>query len=55
MDIFKENRDKIAKHNENYEKGSVSFKMALNKFADWTNDEFVRISGRINRAPPSVE
>ncbi|XP_031622652.1 cathepsin L1-like [Contarinia nasturtii] len=53
MNIFKENRQKIAEHNEIYEKGLVSYQMALNKFADWTNDEFVQISGKIDKTPKS--
>ena len=32
--IFKENADKIAKHNELYKQGKVSFEMAMNKFGD---------------------
>lgn len=48
MNIFNENRRKIAEHNDIYEKGLVTFKMGLNEFADWTYDEFVRITGKID-------
>ncbi|XP_055297428.1 procathepsin L-like [Sitodiplosis mosellana] len=48
MNIFKENQQKIAQHNVAFDKGEVPFKTALNKFADWTNDEFVQISGRVD-------
>ncbi|XP_067004602.2 cathepsin L [Anabrus simplex] len=41
MQIFMETRNKIAKHNEAFERGEVTYKMGLNKFADMTNEEFI--------------
>nr|CAD7193962.1 unnamed protein product [Timema douglasi] len=37
--IFQENRNMIIEHNKLYEQGLVSFKMAVNKFADKTREE----------------
>ncbi|XP_067004458.2 cathepsin L [Anabrus simplex] len=41
MEIFMENKMKIAKHNEKFEKGEVSYKMGLNQYGDMTHKEFV--------------
>ncbi|XP_067004611.2 cathepsin L [Anabrus simplex] len=41
MQIFMETANKIAKHNEAFARGEVSYKMGLNKFADMTNEEFI--------------
>ncbi|XP_059224580.1 cathepsin L [Stomoxys calcitrans] len=40
MKIFGENRHKIARHNQKYAAGQVSFKMGLNKYADMLPQEF---------------
>lgn len=40
MKIFHDNRLKIAKHNQLYASGKVSFKMGLNKYADLLHHEF---------------
>lgn len=40
MDIFLKNKQKIDEHNEKHSKGSVSFKMGVNKFSDLTHEEF---------------
>ena len=34
MKIFKENIIRIAKHNERFDKGEVTFKVGINKHAD---------------------
>ncbi|XP_058982115.1 cathepsin L [Musca domestica] len=38
--IFTENRHKIAKHNQLYATGKVSYKLGLNKYADMLHHEF---------------
>jgi len=38
--IFNENRHKIAKHNQLYSTGKVSYKLGLNKYADMLHHEF---------------
>lgn len=40
MEIFMETRNNIAKHNEAFARGEVTYKMGLNKFADMTKEEF---------------
>lgn len=40
MKIYNENKHKIAKHNQRYATGKVSYKMALNKYADMLHHEF---------------
>nr|AAL16954.1 cathepsin L-like cysteine protease precursor [Delia radicum] len=40
MKIFNENRHKIAKHNQLYAQGKVSFKLGLNKYSDMLYHEF---------------
>lgn len=39
IEIFLKNKHKIEEHNEKHANGSVTFKMALNKFSDLTPDE----------------
>lgn len=41
LKIFMENKHKIAKHNQQYELGLVSYKLDLNKYADLLHQEFV--------------
>lgn len=45
MKIFMENKHSIAKHNQLYEQGKVSFKLALNKYADLLSHEFSTLNG----------
>uniref|UniRef100_A0A6B2E5P4 cathepsin L n=1 Tax=Phlebotomus kandelakii TaxID=1109342 RepID=A0A6B2E5P4_9DIPT len=45
FEIFKDNKHKIARHNQRFEDGKVTFKMGLNKYADLLHHEFV---GRLN-------
>jgi len=40
FEIFKDNVDKITKHNSLYEAGQETYFMAVNKFADMTSHEF---------------
>lgn len=39
MEIFLKNKHKVEEHNEKHAKGSVSFKMGLNKFSDLSPEE----------------
>lgn len=45
MKIFMDNKHKIAKHNQLYENGHVTYKLGLNKYADLLHHEFVRMNG----------
>lgn len=49
MKIFMENRHTIAKHNQRYEMGLVSYKLGVNKYADMLHHEFVRTLNGFNR------
>lgn len=50
MKIFMENKNKIAQHNQLYEKGHVSYKLALNKYGDLLHHEFVAHMNGFNRS-----
>lgn len=50
MKIFMENKNKIAQHNQLYEKGHVSYKLALNKYGDLLHHEFVSHMNGFNRS-----
>lgn len=41
MDIFLKNKQKVDTHNKKHAAGSVSFKMDLNKFSDFTREEMI--------------
>jgi len=41
MNIFLDNRQKIAEHNARYHKGEVTFTLAMNRFGDMLSHEFV--------------
>jgi len=45
MKIFMENKHKIAKHNQLYDQGLVSFKLSMNKFTDLLPHEFTALNG----------
>lgn len=45
MNIFMEKRDRIAKHNEQYAAGNVTFKMGLNEYSDLSTYE---INSKLN-------
>lgn len=40
LKIFNENKLRIAKHNQLFAMGKVSFKMAVNKYSDMLHSEF---------------
>lgn len=45
MKTFCRNLNKIVAHNVLYEKGEFSWKMGVNQFTDWTEDEFKKWIG----------
>jgi len=45
MKIFMDNKNKIAKHNQNYANGKVTFKLGINKYADLLHHEFLNLNG----------
>ncbi|XP_041979731.1 cathepsin L-like [Aricia agestis] len=49
MKIFAENKHKIAKHNQRYQKGLVSYRLKPNKYADMLHHEFVHTMNGFNR------
>ncbi|KAI4458607.1 cysteine protease family c1-related [Holotrichia oblita] len=49
MKIFMENSHHIAKHNQLYEQGLVSYKLKLNKWADMLHHEFIHTVNGFNR------
>lgn len=54
MKIFMDNSHKVAKHNKLYEKGLVTFKLAVNKYADLLHHEFVSILNGFNKTKNSI-
>ncbi|XP_017777378.1 PREDICTED: cathepsin L [Nicrophorus vespilloides] len=50
MKIFMENSHKVAKHNQMYDMGMVSYKLSLNKWADMLHHEFVHTVNGYNRS-----
>lgn len=50
MKIFMENKNKIAQHNQRYQKGEVSYKLGLNKYGDLLHHEFVAHMNGFNRS-----
>ncbi|XP_055853685.1 cathepsin L [Episyrphus balteatus] len=50
MKIFMENKHKIAKHNQKYAQGLVSYKLGVNKYADLLHHEFANIMNGFNRS-----
>jgi cathepsin L len=49
LKIFMDNRHKIAKHNQLYEQGNISYNLKLNKYADLLHHEFVRQLNGFNK------
>ncbi|CRL00261.1 CLUMA_CG013534, isoform A [Clunio marinus] len=45
FEIFKENLKLIEEHNMKYEKGETTYKMGLNKFSDWFQEEKQNLHG----------
>lgn len=54
MSVFLEHKRQIDEHNEQYEKGLVSYKMGINQYSDWTSAEFVRQMNGF-RAPSELQ
>ncbi|XP_018327530.1 cathepsin L [Agrilus planipennis] len=50
MKIYVENAHKVAKHNQKFEIGLVSYKLKLNQFADMLHHEFVHTVNGFNRS-----
>ncbi|XP_066596122.1 cathepsin L1 [Prorops nasuta] len=50
MKIFMDNRHKIAKHNQRYEAGEVSYKLKINKYGDMLHHEFVHLLNGFNKS-----
>ncbi|XP_066904823.1 cathepsin L, partial [Halyomorpha halys] len=48
MKIFRENKQKIEEHNEQYQKGLVSFFLKINRFGDLTVSEFGEMMNKLN-------
>ncbi|KAH8232108.1 hypothetical protein KR032_011587, partial [Drosophila birchii] len=40
LKVFSENRNSIVEHNKLFAAGKVSFKLAINEYADLTSEEF---------------
>ncbi|CAH2085097.1 unnamed protein product [Euphydryas editha] len=49
MKIFAENKHKIAKHNQRFERGQVTYRLAPNKYSDMLHHEFVHTMNGFNR------
>ncbi|XP_065204943.1 procathepsin L-like [Planococcus citri] len=43
MKIYMHNLERIAKHNEHYDKGEVTYKLGVNQFVDMTSEEFEKL------------
>lgn len=41
MEVFSKRKDEISKHNQLFDEGLATFKMAMNAFSDLTNEEFI--------------
>jgi len=52
---FKANLQRVESHNEEYTAGRQSFYLGMNRFGDWTNDEYRSYVGRIQRPLPGIE
>lgn len=50
LKIYAENRHKIAKHNQLYDLGKVSYRLKENKYADLLHHEFVNTMNGFNRS-----
>lgn len=53
LKIYLDNNHKINKHNERFERGEVTFKLAPNKYADMLNHEFVATLNGFNKSTES--
>ncbi|EEC12029.1 cathepsin-like protease, putative, partial [Ixodes scapularis] len=52
MTVYMNNKLKVAKHNEQYAEGKVSYQLAMNKFSDLLHEEFVRSRNGFRRIRP---
>jgi len=52
--IFLESKRKVARHNQLYELGKVTYKLGLNKYADMLHQEFVATMNGFNRSSNHV-
>ena len=50
MKIYMDNKQKIAKHNANYEMKKVSYKMKMNKYGDMLRHEFINAVNGFNNS-----
>ncbi|XP_056633311.1 uncharacterized protein LOC130442924 [Diorhabda sublineata] len=55
FEIFQNNLRKIEEHNAKYDKGEVSYYMRVNKFADWTKEEFNQLLISQISSKPDIE
>lgn len=55
MKIYMDNKHKIAKHNSNYGKNHVSYKLMMNKYGDMLHHEFVNIMNGFNKSINHVD
>ncbi|MCQ9140770.1 hypothetical protein MZE11_19590, partial [Bacillus amyloliquefaciens] len=49
MKIFAENKHKVAKHNQQYERGLVTYRLSTNKYSDMLHHEFTNTMNGFNR------
>lgn len=49
MKIYAENKHKIAKHNQRFQKGLVSYELKQNKYGDMLHHEFVHTMNGFNK------
>lgn len=45
QELFLENRKLITDHNALYEQGKETYSLCVNRFADWTDEEYERLNG----------
>lgn len=50
MKIYAENKHKIAKHNQLYDLGQISYRLSENQYADMLHHEFVNTMNGFNRS-----
>lgn len=50
LKIYAENRHKIAKHNQLYDLGQVSYRLSENKYADMLHHEFINTMNGFNKS-----
>ncbi|CAG9562303.1 unnamed protein product [Danaus chrysippus] len=49
MKIYAENKHKVAKHNQRYQKGLVTYRLKTNKYSDMLHHEFVNTMNGFNK------